>query len=387
LAFEAGCTSSTASGYGVLGNDMSNARIGYMIRNSGVIGDQGDATTQASGNHWINSGLNFTNGQTNVLSSVPSNSKLYVLASGTSNPTINAGSPVYAALSSIFTSTGTEISCPTSVPVGLMISGSHTRAMASENLDYSDQLKQLLADAQANTGTFVASDWMMQDYVYSEIKANADLQEDSTLNNFYLANQNTAHGILLAVKEAIGSLDYTLATSLNASFTPANTIEQNQQSFNSIYLAHSSAVSTYTESEVDALYAIAGQCALTGGNAVYQSQNLLMAIENRVIVFDDNCDLENDLRSKNVVNNQQKTMKLYPNPSTGKMTLECNLQDNESGTLNVYDLTGHLVSAYKLVTGAKIMTVNAETLQPGVYQYEVLVNGKSASKDKLIIIK
>jgi hypothetical protein len=80
-------------------------------------------------------------------------------------------------------------------------------------------------------------------------------------------------------------------------------------------------------------------------------------------------------------------MKLYPNPTTGKMTLECNLQENQSGLLLIYNLTGNIIGSYQLTTGSKTVVINVETLQAGMYQYQVIVDGKRAQIDKLIIIK
>jgi hypothetical protein len=241
---------------------------------------------------------------------------------------------------------------------------------------------------------------MMLDFIFNEIKANSDLQADSTLNYFYTSNQNTAHGILNSVNDAIENFNYGQAASLNNSFNPANIIEQNQQGFNTIYLNHIDSIQTYTATEANDLNTIAKQCAIIGGNAVYQSRNLLMSIANNFIDFGDSCDvtnntsyvrdrsMETEMAANTITNdNGLKSIKIYPNPSTGKITLECNLQDNESGILLLYNLTGKFVASYKLPQGSKTLPVNAEKLQSGIYQYEVIINGKTVKKDKLTIIK
>ena len=80
-------------------------------------------------------------------------------------------------------------------------------------------------------------------------------------------------------------------------------------------------------------------------------------------------------------------MKLYPNPNNGNMTLECNLLQNETGVLNIYDVTGKLMQTYKLTDNSKSVVVNAQSLPTGLYLYEINVNGRQMRKEKLTIIK
>ena len=41
-------------------------------------------------------------------------------------------------------------------------------------------------------------------------------------------------------------------------------------------------------------------------------------------------------------------IKLYPNPSNGNINLEYNLNNNENGVINIYDITGRLIKMYVL---------------------------------------
>ena len=145
----------------------------------------------------------------------------------------------------------------------------------------------------------------------------------------------------------------------------------------------------YTSADSTGLYAIASQCATEGGNAVYQSRNLLMFIANKVINFYDPCDANtfSEEERSTILQEDKHAMKLYPNPNAGSMTLESNLNDGESGILFIYDLTGKLVSKYNLANGTKSLGIDAHSLNPGTYVYEVIVNGKPIKKDKLTIIK
>lgn len=389
LVFEGGCTSATASGSGngILGNAMSNARSGFMLRASGVIGTQGDASTLANGNTWSNIGLNFSNGQTNVISSFPTSSQLYCQSGAATTPTNNQGSPVYSA-ASLLTTTGSPLSCPTTIlPAGLVTSGeNHVRSAVSECDTYATELKVMLANTMSHGSSLSLTDWLTQDFIYYELNFNPELQEDTTLQNFYAANQFTSHGALLNANSAIENLSYNDAIGFNNSFIPVNVIEQNQQTFNSIYLSHAIAPSTYSEAEVDALYQIAGQCALSGGNSVFQSRNLLMTIKNNIIKFDENCIERRDMNSFAGESNHHD-ISIYPNPSTGKVTIKCNFNETENGTLKIYDLGGNLVANYLLPSGTISKDINCEFLKAGTYQYEIFIGSKSVFSSKLILIK
>jgi hypothetical protein len=83
---------------------------------------------------------------------------------------------------------------------------------------------------------------------------------------------------------------------------------------------------------------------------------------------------------------RSQKIKIFPNPSNGNFTLESNLQNNESGWIMIYNLTGSLVGRYQITHETKT-DLNTQNLSPGIYQYQVLINGFPIKKDKLIIIK
>jgi hypothetical protein len=82
----------------------------------------------------------------------------------------------------------------------------------------------------------------------------------------------------------------------------------------------------------------------------------------------------------------EHVIKLYPNPSSGNIILECNMFE-QSAELIIYSLTGEPMIKYFIPPGTKTMNINAESLQAGMYLYELNVNGKPQQKNKLTIIK
>jgi hypothetical protein len=393
MVFEGGCTSATASGYGIKANSMDDSRTGLMLRTTGVIGTQGN-TGIPNGNTWNNS-FTFSDGRTYTYSTNNANtaSILYCTAGGStfppSSPTntnkTNVATQEYN-IGLLTATSGSAIDCPTEeVPAGMIIMQSHNRSFEDAGA-YTEELKALLNGS--NGENFSAADWSMQNFIYNEVANNSVLQEDTTLNNFYITHQNSSYGQFSDVAAAIQDSNYVQATSLNSNVSAANPIEENQQGFYEIYLSHLDSLNAYSEAEIETLYAIANQCALEGGAAVVQSRNLLMGIENKMISFTEDCEENNnEYRSfqKPVV--ALPTVNVYPNPGNGIITLECYLKDNESAELLIYTITGNVIQSYPINLGAKSTRIDASVLQSGMYIYELRINGKICFKNKLSIIK
>jgi type IX secretion system substrate protein len=79
--------------------------------------------------------------------------------------------------------------------------------------------------------------------------------------------------------------------------------------------------------------------------------------------------------------------RLYPNPNNGNMTLGCNLNEKETGTLLIYDLSGRLVDKKSISSGTKVLAIDVKVLESGTYLYEIIVNNKQTKIDKFIVIK
>lgn len=395
LVFDGNCASASASTYsdgnGVLANDMTDARTGLKLQNSGVIGQQG-ASGFPSSNHWLSSALSYADGQTFSLSSAPGASTLYCLSPSTSLPTnnLNSGGFAYTTFLGLTTTLGTEVSCPTVFTPAMgpliVLGGAGSRTMSVDSA-YAEELKQLLINSLVATSYFSSANYMMQQFIYGEVKEHTGLQLDSTLNEFYINNQTTSIGLISAVNDEIRNQNFVQAAVYNASYFATNIIEENHQTFNSIYLANLDMASNYTSADSSSLFSIATQCAIDGGNAVNQSRNLLMFIQNRVITFEQICNEPETSRAMGIINHAKdgRIVLLYPNPSTGNLTLEYSLKEGETGIVNIYSVTGKLMYTYEL--GTSKTSINATSLENGMYMYEVMNNNKKVDSGKIVIVK
>jgi hypothetical protein len=87
------------------------------------------------------------------------------------------------------------------------------------------------------------------------------------------------------------------------------------------------------------------------------------------------------------INNEKFKIKLFPNPSNGTITLNYTIKQSDVAAIKIYDLTGKLITDYKLNASTDQMQINNADLNNGIYMYDVIVNNKTVKTDKLVIIK
>jgi hypothetical protein len=78
---------------------------------------------------------------------------------------------------------------------------------------------------------------------------------------------------------------------------------------------------------------------------------------------------------------------LYPNPNNGLMELNYDLGNSQDAKMNLYGITGKLISSYKLDSNKGILQMNEQNLNNGIYFYHILVGEKTIKTDKIVIIK
>lgn len=79
-------------------------------------------------------------------------------------------------------------------------------------------------------------------------------------------------------------------------------------------------------------------------------------------------------------------LKIYPNPSTGLVTVEYNAESTDLVTFEVYNSVGQLVHTFSN-NGLVKQTIDVSTNNAGLYLVNIMVNGKQVSMQKLLITK
>lgn len=178
----------------------------------------------------------------------------------------------------------------------------------------------------------------------------------------------------------------------NASIQTPQVYEQNEQSVNAIFLgAVAQGAAELKPQDVDALKAIAGQCPLEGGNAVFKARSLLALYgENALFDDDDLCQPvgQREGLQEDVVENTV-SFNLFPNPARDMVELEWAVGEVAANQmqLRLVDAVGNVVSAHELLAETGSHALSTGRLAPGLYTVKVLVDGEQVHVEKLVLIK
>ena len=85
------------------------------------------------------------------------------------------------------------------------------------------------------------------------------------------------------------------------------------------------------------------------------------------------------------VNDNLNSGKLYPNPARTAVYYESELNDNENGLLELYDMLGNKLSAYTLNHGKNKITIGTSGYARGVYMVKVNITDRQPEFIKLIL--
>ncbi len=80
-------------------------------------------------------------------------------------------------------------------------------------------------------------------------------------------------------------------------------------------------------------------------------------------------------------------IKLYPNPTSGQITIDTELGKINNGTVEIYDITGKLVAEYELSKVTSTTKIGLDQLSGGIYTYAVLENGMRVSAGKFNLMR
>jgi len=390
MVFQGLCASSV-----IRNNTLDKGNRGLVLRSNGEIGTQGSFSLPC-GIWWPSASSTFTaHTYTDNTNNANTNSVLFINNTGAPGgfvgvPSLNSGTSLPAFYSSgaggLISTFGSPINCGNIVIQMAPSGGGESQLMAEET--------NLLNTSAIDENEYPVYE---QEHKYANKKHAFDVLDmlsiipDGALQHFYDSIKQETMGKLKEVDDAIKANDLSSANVLNNVILTSNTIEENQKMFNELYSLYlNDNKYAYTSNEKEALFSIAQQCPLEGGNAVWQARVLYSTIENDWIEFENNCDATP--RQMSVNNNITETVvdskfKLYPNPSNGQMILEYSIEETESAVFSIYDITGKIITEYPVNSKNKLLLVNESQLEAGVYFYQVKVNNKIIKKDKLVIIK
>jgi hypothetical protein len=378
IYFEGSCLNSS-----VFNNQMVSTFTGIGLNNGAIISPQGSTAT-AQDNTWSGAVTRrlFTTGP--VGNPTLGNLSTFYYRAGAiylPAPTTTTGLPNIAIPIILCTGTPDEFICPYVQP---------QLRMGDQNEEVANG--EIIFPGNEDAGTWISREGlyrtMLEDSTFAigdSLLANfKDSSDQANVGKFTSAMEVHSQGSLNSQSEIVAAYDMTTTLVANGN------VEQNYQALESIMLGHLQNGGGLTAQEIIILQGIAQLCPFTDGNAVYLARGLLAPID--TIEYISSCEGETEENSERIAapyvqESNSASFKLYPNPTNGSVTLDYQLNETETGKLDVYTITGNLVISIDLDNAQKSKTVTLPQIDSGVYLYKVTVNGELKKVERLVIIK
>ena len=249
-----------------------------------------------------------------------------------------------------------------------------------------------------NQFSALSSQFLIHDSIYAyrvlsnnTASINIGAADDSLYQNFYARAGAENYGKFEQANQDILLGNYNGAIGLNESIIANNVIEMNQKTVNSILFDQMKMQAdttrdrkyVYDQNQYTMLYNIATQDPILGGEAVFQARTMLWIDPSVTPQHNGN----GALFPANHIENRVSTYSLFPNPTTGVMTLQYKLEGTDEALFCIYAMDGRLVKQQTLNASENTAFVNAVELNAGIYYYAVKEKNKSVKVEKLIIVK
>lgn len=174
----------------------------------------------------------------------------------------------------------------------------------------------------------------------------------------------------------------------NAGVTTSELIEANEKAVNEIYLATiGKDVDGFTATQADDLLAIACQCPMLGGNAVFKARSLYWLIDDNYDFDDPLLCLSYGIIVKSLTERQANTISVIPNPARDEASLVMPQELKDPGTLIIYDALGAEVLRSSIPAETMRFAFSTAALSPALYHYMVLTVEGVIGYGKLTILR
>ncbi len=214
----------------------------------------------------------------------------------------------------------------------------------------------------------------------SELAALADenltpaqqLSHVQTIEGLQAAMDNlmTYHGNALELAANSRALTADGVKATNAAIATGALIEANHKAVNEIYLSTlAKDIAEFTPAQAADLFAVANQCPLTGGNAVFRARAIYSLIDDDQEYDDAALCLQQGLITKNKPADTPPTCLLLPNPATDQATLVLDAPLSEPATLLLTNALGAVALSVRVPAEQLRTELKLAGLAPGIYHY------------------
>lgn len=227
-----------------------------------------------------------------------------------------------------------------------------------------------------------AIQFVLRSYAYRELKDSLQLLYSGSvyeieLQNFFNAMGLNNVGLLSNIEELLASNDYANAALYNSDIITDRLVETNLETVNRICASYEMRFDNLDSLDRAELETIAYQNPSIGGVAVYRARAILgIDIEDSYLAF-------RRPKSESNVN----SIRLVPNPTSGKFTVFTSSQDVKILEIKVYNNVGQLVEVVSGVEGTSFYSLDLSNRPDGTYFIKSKLDNGTVMNNKLIVIK
>lgn len=255
--------------------------------------------------------------------------------------------------------------------------------------------------------------WMEKQRLFRALSGpDSILLSNTELAQFYNNQllQNTDE--LLAINELLVSLEDSTVfhdsvlyearlqeiQAINNSITGSNSLELNEKLMNQFLITWCHGNFTMLNSADSQLIAnMAYSCPFVNGFGVYKARMLLSAFGNPISQTDKYlCNAvglykstgegdEPQIDRNTLVDSDTDGVRIFPNPFSREITVECQGNAGGGGTFSLFDVEGRTVFQEALPANKRLLTLVFPPLSPGIYHYRIArQNGTKIFTGRLI---
>ena len=401
-------------------NHISNSHFGLVLASNGtggIIGPQGNATSENHGNLFSGTFNNSSGYQTFTISipSISTDGRLspFYYSGSTANPSPNGtnnSSSLYI-LQTVSSSSSASPSCH-SIPFNcykefINFSPQFSMAVASEDI-------HSYADSSKYTGAL----WVSERQLFKELQDDStQIAVDSTYNKFYADMKSSEIGTIGKIEPSIIAMAISMGDTVHLDTIKYNTLlssaisnnnslgsvsfSQNAKSIYSIYfrtVAHGYSIKD--SSDIAFIDTLAHACPFDKGDAVYLARALYSTFA-IMDAFDDdlicNPSQYRDSSKTKMLNvsphdtteyhDNQYYAKVYPNPAANSAVILFATEQNSTNIAELYDNLGRLVFSTKEVGDFGSITIDLTKFSSGIYMVRFISGDQVLLNSKLVIRK
>ena len=176
----------------------------------------------------------------------------------------------------------------------------------------------------------------------------------------------------------------------NSAISASEVFEVNEQDVNSLFLETVAiGIDTFTEAQITELWAIANQCPLAGGDAVFKARSLYSLID-PLVKYEDEERCASEPEERPAVAQQPQIaakFQLIPNPAKDELTVKLAAPVEVRTWFIIQDIRSRTHFEKELDTGRATYNINTSQLPPGIYYCTIKSQGSVHKTKQLIIVR